>query len=338
VAAELLIRTPNHLGDLVMALPALAAVPGADLLAPRAFAPLFDLVPELRAGGGRVVHFERGTAPFFRIARELRRARYRRGVLLTPSFSSAFLFAAGGVAERRGSATDGRTFLLTDPVPPAQLDGVHRSAAYLALVRGERPGAAPLPCLEVTPALTARWREVAGVAGTAPVVGIFPGGNASSRRWEPARFAELADRLARGGARVVVFGGPSERALAAQVAGTTALDVSGKTDLPLLAAALADCHLLVTNDSGPMHLAAAVGTPTVSLWGAGDPAVTAPLGAGHELLRGAALPCMPCVKNECPRRGQGFVLAEAERECLRLVECAQVAAVVERKLNHPTQR
>ncbi|HEX6938548.1 MAG TPA: glycosyltransferase family 9 protein [Longimicrobiales bacterium] len=368
---RVIIRAPNHLGDLVMALPALAAVPEADVLVARGLAPLLELVPgfgpaavdPVATGGGgapgerspaaaatggcasgaprgvergaaaggaaaaarRVIPLDRGARGAVAAAAALRRVGYARGVLLTPSFSSALVFALGGVRERRGTATDGRSALLTDRVPVGALAGLHRAAAYVALATGRAPALPPVPRLTVPEALRTRWRAAAGVAG-GPVIGIFPGGNASSRRWEPDRYAAVARRLAAGGARVVVFGGPAERALAAEVAGDVAVNMAGRTDLPLLAAGLEACDLLVTNDTGPLHLAAAVGTPTVSLWGAGDPAVTGPLGAGHVVLRRPDLPCAPCVKNVCRRRGRGYVLPEAERECLRLIEVADVVA------------
>lgn len=355
---RLVIRAPNHLGDLVMALPALAEEPEADVLVARGLVPLLELVPgrggapgaggptvaagaathgfadvgmdgaKAAVGARRVIPFDRGWRGVVQAAAALRRGRYGRGVLLTPSFSSALVFALGGVRDRRGTATDGRRMLLTDPVEPDTLAGLHRAAAYVALVTGRAPDRVPEPRLEVPAALRERWREIAGLAD-GPVVGIFPGGNASSRRWDADRYREVVGRLTREGVRVVVFGGPSERDLAAAVAGDVALNVAGRTALPLLAAGLEACDLLVTNDTGPMHLAAAVGTPTVSLWGAGDPAETRPLGEGHVLLRRSDLPCVPCVRNECPRRGPGYVLPEAERECLRLIEVADVIAAIE---------
>ncbi|HEY8485274.1 MAG TPA: glycosyltransferase family 9 protein [Longimicrobiales bacterium] len=320
----LIVRAPNHLGDLVLALPALEAAGGADVMVLRSLSPLLELAG-LR---GRILPLDRGARGFLAAARRLRRGRYERGVLLPPSFSSALLFAAGGVAERRGTATDGRAVLLTEPVDPAELAGCHRSVAYFRLVTGRLPARPLVPHLPVPEPFLARWRELAGAASR-PVIGIFPGSKASSRRWDLTRHAELARRLAARGARVVVFGGPEERELTAVVAGDWAFDAGGRTDLGLLAAGLAACDVLVTNDSGPMHLAAAVGTPTISLWGAGDPNVTGPLGEGHLILRHPELPCVPCVKNECPRRGRGYVLEEAERECLRLIQVADVEAVLE---------
>lgn len=319
-----LIRAPNHLGDLVMALPALASAPDADVLVVRALAPLV----ELALPGRRVIPFDRGRAGLVRVVRALRKARYCRGVLLAPSFSSALHLVLGGVAERRGSATDGRRALLTDPVEPAAFAGLHRAGAYHFLVTGEWPSATPIPRIRIPEALRERWRAQVPQRPGTPVIGIFPGGNASSRRWDADRFAAVAAELAAAGAGVVVFGGPSERELGARVAGEVAIDVSGRTDLGLLAAGLASLDLLVTNDSGPLHLAAAVGTPAVALYGAGDPRVTGPLGSGHIVLQRSELPCVPCVRNECPRRGRGTWLPEAERECLRLIEVADVLAAV----------
>jgi ADP-heptose:LPS heptosyltransferase len=154
------------------------------------------------------------------------------------------------------------------------------------------------------------------------VIGVFPGGNARSRRWEPDRFADLVRRLAKPGQRVVVFGGPTERELTARVAGNAAVDLGGQTDLAQLASGIASCDLLVTNDTGPLHLAAAVGTPTVSLWGAGDPTVTGPLGAGHRMLRHPELDCVPCTKNDCP-------LAVDRYRCLALITVDDVEAVIQ---------
>jgi heptosyltransferase II len=298
--SRLIVRAPNHLGDLVLALPALRAA-GGDVLVRANLAPLLQL-----AGlPGRLIPFQ----GVFDAARALRVARYERGVLLPPSFSSALIFVVGGVGGRRGTDTDGRRLLLTDAVPIASFAGLHRSTQYMRLVGAT--GDAVVPRLDVP-----RERH------EGRVIGVFPGGNAPSRRWEPARFAELVRRLAKRGERVVVFGGPTERQLTARVAGDAAVDLGGQTDLAQLASGIASCDLLVTNDTGPLHLAGAVGTPTVSLWGAGDPAVTGPLGAGHRMLRHPELDCVPCTKNDCP-------LAVDRKRCLTLITVDDVEAVIQ---------
>ncbi len=318
-----IIRAPNHLGDLVMALPALAASRGIDILVSR------QLVPVLELAGthGEVVPFDRGSAGFLRAVREMRRRGYGKGTLLTPSWSSALLFRSAGIPIRRGTATDRRSFLLSDPVPLQRFTGQHRITAYFVLTTGGIPTQTPAPRLEITAPLVDRWRTLTGIAPGA--VGLFPGSHAAARRWAPERFKELARRLVEKGHRVVVLGGPDERALTAQVAEGGGFDAGGQTDIPLLAAALADCKLLVGNDSGPLHLAAAVGTPTVSLWGAGDPQITGPVGKQHRVIRHPELPCVPCVKNVCPRKGPGTVLPEAERECLAMILVDEVERAVE---------
>jgi len=321
--ARTVVRAPNHLGDLVMALPALAAAGSADVLVASSIAPLLSMATI----GGRVLPLTRGAAGTVPAVAALRRGHYTRGVLLTPSFSSAALFAAARIPVRRGTATDRRRLLLTDAIPPATYGGQHRASIYWSLVTDAPPPAAWRPRLVVPDEAAARWHAL-GIGG-APLVGLFPGGNAPSRRWAPDAFAALAARLARRPMRVVVFGGPSERALTAHVAGNAGVDLGGRTDLPLLAAGLAACRLLVTNDSGPLHVAGAVGTPTVSLWGAGDPRVTGPLGPGQRMIRHPELPCVPCTRNVCPRHGRGTWLPDARTECLALISVDDATMVID---------
>jgi ADP-heptose:LPS heptosyltransferase len=304
-----------------MALPALEQAAGADIMLPRALLPLLAL----SGARGNVLPFDRGARGFLRAVATVRAGRYARGVLLPPSLSSAAVFALGAVAERRGTVTDHRGVLLTDPVPPTRLRGLHRTAQYHFLVTGGVPSAPLTPSLRVGNALGERFRTLLPDAD-GPLVGLFPGSNAPSRRWPPSRFAALAGRLAAAGARVVVFGGPAERAITAEVAAGGAIDLGGRTDLSLLAAGLAACELVISNDSGPLHVAAAVGTRTLSFWGAGDPAITGPPPGAHEVLRHPELFCVPCVKNVCPRRGPGVFLADAHNECLHLIDVDEADA------------
>jgi heptosyltransferase-2 len=319
-----IVRAPNHLGDLVMSLPALHQADAAAIVVPRGLAPLLAMA-ELDAAA---IPLDRGTRGLIRAAARVRQGAFSRGILLTPSFSSALLFRLGAVSELRGTATDARDTLLHDVVPMDRLRGLHRTIVYTILVTGVAPARPLTPVVRVAPALAESWRALAGEPGSR-MIGIFPGSNAPSRRWDADRFAALASSLAVAGYRVVIFGGPGETALTRAVAGSSAFDAGGRTDLPLLAAGLAACHILVTNDSGPLHLAAAVGTRTVSLWGAGNPLATGVSGAGHTMLRRPDLPCVPCVKNTCPRHGAGTFLPNAERECLRLIEVSDVLNAVQ---------
>jgi heptosyltransferase-2 len=325
-----IIRAPNHVGDLVMSIPALDTVPSADVVVPRAFLSLLALTPRT----GALIPFDRGrllhAARDIRAHARSRGQRYASGVLLTRSFSSAAMFKLAGVRNLRGTDTDGRRMLLSSLVDPAAIRGRSRTASYYQLVTGSWPDVAPVPVIAITTEQKAAWWAHSGLE-EGPIVGVFPGGNASSRRWDAARFAEVVQRLGESH-RIVVFGGPDDTAVTKQVAGERGIDMGGRTSLAMLAAALSTCDLLITNDSGPLHIGAAVGTRTLSLWGAGDPKETAVTGAAHALLRHPELPCVPCVKNECPRNGQGYVLPEARIECLRLIAVPDVLSAAQTML------
>jgi len=312
-----------------MALPALDAAGDADVMLPQGLAPLLAL----SSSRVRALPFERGSRGYTRAVRALRRGRYSRGVLLPPSFSSAMLFAMGGVRERRGADTHQRQLLLTDVVPREELTQFHRRAQYYVLVTGSPSPNALVPRLVVTDALRARFRALLPEPGARRLTGVFPGSNAPSRRWPPNRFRDLVARLAADGSQVVVFGGATELALSREAAAGGGIDLGGRTDLPLLAAGLAACELVVSNDSGPLHLAAAVGTRTVSLWGAGDPAITGPPPGPHRVVRHPELYCVPCVKNVCPRHGRGAFLPNAHNECMHLITVDEVHVAAAELLN-----
>jgi ADP-heptose:LPS heptosyltransferase len=170
--------------------------------------------------------------------------------------------------------------------------------------------------------------------GAGPLLGVFPGAHAPARRWPAERFEQLLERLGRPGARMVVMGGLGEVGLTARVAAGApgALDVGGQTDLVDLAALLSLCDLVVTNDTGPMHLAGAVGTPTVSLWGPSDPEEVRQVGAPDVRVTGPHLACKPCYRNRCDRLGVGTFLSDANEECMRLIEVDDVLGAVEAAL------
>lgn len=322
------VRAPNHLGDVVAALPALVA-DGSDVLVVRWLAPIV----EMGVGAGEVIPFDRGLSGFARAVGELRRRRYQEGILLTPAFSAAWLLRCGGVGRLRGTTTDGRTPLLADRIPPEALRPYHRINAYKLLLGQDSSGEPSAHRLVPDEARRERWRAALGPSG--PVVGLVPGSNAPARRWPVDRFATLAAALRARGARLVVMGGSRETPLTARVAGAVpgALDLGGRTDLADLAALLSVCDLVVTNDTGPMHLAGAVGTPTVSIWGPSDPEEVRQLGAPDIRVVGAPLPCKPCRRNHCHRRGVGTVLAQAHEECMRQIELEAVLEAVEAALD-----
>jgi len=321
----LVIRAPNHLGDVVMALGALRDR-GGDVVVVSSLAPLLEM-----AGiKGRIIPFRRGPQGWFEVMEQLRTRRYERGILLSGSFSAALLFRAAGVRHLRGMSGDARDHLLAEAVPRSLFAGNHR-VENLRLLAGLPPLERLEPHPIVPPAVAiALWQEQLGT-GPGRLVGLFPGSNASARRWGADRFAAVGRALLEQGARVVVLGAPSESGLTATVAAghPGIMDLGGRTDLPGLAAVLSLCDLFITNDIGPMHLALAVGTATITLWGSSDPSEVHPLGAGDVRVRGADLPCAPCKKNVCPRTGPGTRLPEARNECMNLIETGSVLAAAE---------
>ena len=317
---NLVIRAPNHLGDFVMALPAIYAAKPDAIIAPKNLSSLIELA------GFTPIAYE---SPL-KTAKHLRKRKFHRGILFTPSFSSAVTLALGRVQERRGTNTDNRGFLLTQKVDAELLAHTHRAAVYMLLATGELPSEPLKPALEIPTALRDSFEELLRESNASEGrkrIGIFPGSNAPARRWHPDRFRDLAGRLSKD-AHVIVFGGPDERELTGIVASDVATDLGGKTSLPLLAAGLASCDVVISNDSGPLHLAAAVGTRTVSFWGAGDPSRTGPP-PGHSILRDRRLPCLECVKNQCPRSGPGYILPDAYMECMQLIPVEDVLTSVE---------
>ena len=357
-AARLVVRAPNHLGELILALPALRRTAARESEAgrPRPLLQVSEwLVPivELAGLAVDVVPLQDRRA-IWRGARALRAAAAGGpldAITLTPSFSSALMLRLAGVRSLRGTAGEGRTLLLTDRLDRGPLLEGHRVNEYLAICGFEPtdPPETPRIAGAGLERADAAWRafasapgaRAAAAGGTGPepagrVVGLFPGANGPSRRWPADRFGRLAGRLGRGGATLLVLGGPGDEETTAKVSGAAgdgAFDLGGRTSLPELAGALRSCDLLVTNDTGPMHLAAALGRPVLALEGPADLRQTRPLGSRIRVVGRFDLPCVPCVKNACPRRGAGYVLPDAKRECMRLIEVDEVEDAVREMLN-----
>jgi heptosyltransferase-2 len=248
-----------------------------------------------------------------------------------------------GVRSLRGTAGGGRTWLLTEAVDRGPLLGGHRVNEFLALCGFAAEDPPPAPGLRPIAPASDPVPALASDPDAPPRAALFPGANGPARRWPADRFGELARRLAVAGVDVVVCGGPGDVALTAEVAaaaragGERVVDLGGRTTLGGLADTLASCDVFVTNDTGPMHLAAALGATVVALEGPADLRQTRPLGDRVRTIGRFDLPCVPCVKNACPRRGAGYVLPEAERECMHLIEVDEVESVVRELLNRESE-
>ncbi len=139
-----------------------------------------------------------------------------------------------------------------------------------------------------------------------PLIALNPGASHPVNRWATDRFAALSDILTQKlAARVILIGGKEDAPLADEIAsktGSKPLNMTGKASLLQLGALLEQCDILVSGDTGPMHIATAVGTRVVALFGAADPARTGPVGSGHRLIQAANVPCIPCRSRTCNNR------------------------------------
>lgn len=242
--------------------------------------------------------------------RAVRALRADVGFLLPNSLKTASFFAAAGIAVRIGYDRDARRFLLTHPVALRPEDlAVHEVQYYLRLLHfWQREALAPPPLrLEVTReerGRAAQWLAEHGIEPGDFVVGVNPAAlYGTAKRWLPERYAETARHFVRErGAKVIVTGLPDERDVAREVcnAGGEAFhNGAGEMNLRELMAFLSHCNLYLTNDSGAMHIAAALGTPTVAVFGSTDWVTTAPLGSHTRIVR-VDTPCAPCILRHCP--------------------------------------
>lgn len=303
---RVVVRAPNWLGDAVMALPAMAAVrrtfPRSTLVvaALPSITPIFGEVTS--AAPDEVIEVEpRGEAV------TLRQGRFDLAILLPNSFRSAWVAKRAGIPHRWGIAASGRRMLLTRPVRAVQ-GKVHQAARYLGLMESLGiTGSDDVPRISVTPPTAARARHLLSTYGIDPstkLAGFAPGAAyGHAKRWPPARVAQVIARLNERGATCLLVGTADDRDAGREIesalpGSARVVNLIGRTDLRLLAGVVERCQVFVSNDSGAMHLAAALGVPVVAIFGPTDERVTAPLG-NHDILVEQVF-CRPCMLRDCP--------------------------------------
>lgn len=324
-----LLVLPNWVGDVVMALPVAQALALSGRQVIGFVKPHLRSLLELEASFSGIV--ERADDEATTLAR-LRESACQEAVVLPNSFRSAWLPYRAGIPYRWGYRGNLRTLLLRPAVSRPRGPRRPQVRDYEELLQA-LDVAAPAswtPRLELSSAARARGAErlrrahiEAQPAGSpsAPLVGLFPGAEfGPSKRWPWRRFAELATAIRRAvpGARIVILAGPKELWLGVRVheeSGKIHPLVGPDLDLGNLAAVLSHLDLLVTNDSGPMHLAAALGVRCLALFGPTDPRRTAPAGEGHRVLYTDRW-CSPCFQRRCPL---------LHHKCLRDIGVAEVA-------------
>jgi heptosyltransferase-2 len=339
---RILVRATNWVGDAVMSLPALEALraqfPRAEivLLSKPWVSELYWHHPAVNRQIIYKPHSEhRGPLGLERLVRELRTERFDAALLFQNAFHAAWLAWRAHIPLRIGYARDGRSMLLHDAIePPLPAAYGHQVYYYLQLLFRAGLIDKPHPVEEIRLRLTdaeKHWAankiDMLGLSGPRFVVGLAPGAAfGPAKRWLPERFGALADRLIGAlNADVLIFGSVEERPLAEKIAAAmkhTPAIAAGETSLRQLLALMARCRLMVTNDSGPMHLAGALGIPQVAIFGSTDERATGPVGTRVRIVK-HAVECSPCGRRECPigfRCMRDISVEEVFRATLELVK------------------
>lgn len=251
-----------------------------------------------------------GLAGKWRLIRALRAQQFDTAFILRKSLSRTLLLALAGIPTRIGFANAKSGWLLTHRVPPSLLPN-HKAFTYFALLEAVG-GSAARSAYEYTVGDDERravreWLDARGVANGRPLVILHPGANWPHKRWSPQRFAALGDRLAAAHeAQVVITGGPGDVALANSIQREmrqSSILAAGEMTLRQLSASLERAHLLVSNDTGVLHIAAALRRPLVALYGPTSPTLTGPLGDPSQMVvlhHSDCCPEIPCYQPDHP--------------------------------------
>jgi len=311
---RILIRSGNWLGDAVMSVPAVQTIkrgrPDAyvTIAAPEKIAEMWKIVPEVDA----IIAFPQKS--LLATTRLLRKApAFDVAILFPNSLRSALEVFLAGIPRRVGFSGHSRRWLLNQRPRQTKARGiVHQTYRYLELAT--TIGAKVRP--DFPPANPVDWQRADLRFAVCPGAEYGP-----AKRWLPERFAEAAREIAaRLPVRWILFGIASDRAVGEQIAsalGEKCVNRIGQTTLSELIAELRQCHLLLTNDTGTMHLGSWLRIPTVSIFGSTEPKRTGPLGAGHRILR-HHVECSPCFLRQCP----------LDFRCMREITASEVTTAV----------
>ncbi|RWX51913.1 heptosyltransferase-2 [Candidatus Electrothrix marina] len=339
-AHNILIRSTNWIGDAIMTTPAVRSIrrnfPEAKitLLALPWVADVFSACPHI----DQIFIYERqgrhqGLRGKLRLAAELRQENYDLTILLQNAFEAALITFLARIPVRGGYTTDGRGLLLTHGVRkhPAiktkhQVHYYQEMLEGLGLQRSENslelfldPAAEQDADALIKEALQGETRD------DIPIIGLNPGAAyGPAKCWPAAKYAELAGRLSdKTGGLIVIFGTAADQEAAAEISATSGkrvLDLTGKTTLAQALACIARCSVFVTNDSGLMHVAAALNTPLVAVFGSTDHIATGPYSEQATIVR-RPVECSPCMKTHCPKGHfqcmEGITVEEVEQAALQ---------------------
>jgi heptosyltransferase-2 len=318
MSGKTLIRGVNWVGDAVMTMPAIRAIKRAEsssdisLLVKPWVGPLFEKDPFI----DRIIQYEdshSGVLGKFQLARVLREESFDRAILLQNALDAAITAWLARIPERIGYARDGRGLLLTHALPHTGEDrNMHHIDYYLKLLESvgiPSAGKDTWIYLDLDERLSAR-EKLSSLKH--PILGINPGASyGSAKQWLPERFTEIARRtIEELGGSVVIFGGPGETAIASDIANPLKenensgrlIQMAGKTSLRDLMALMSECDVILSNDSGPMHIADALAVPLVAIFGSTSPELTGPRKPSSHVIK-TDMDCAPCFERKCPDKG-----------------------------------
>jgi heptosyltransferase-2 len=328
---KILVRATNWLGDAVMSLPALRELrqrfPDAEI-AILAKPWVADLYHRESFCDRMIPYTPRTLGQKWAAGRALARENFDCAILLQNAFEAAAVAYLAGIPERIGYARDGRSLLLTRAIRVPRKGEIPRHERFYYLELLHRAGI--LDTLPENDRIRLDGAPQARAAGVVrfdqlgmgeTVVGMSPGAAyGSAKRWLPERFAEGAAKVAGElGASVAIFGSKEERELCDTIAAAipgVVRNFAGETTLAEYIDLAAACRVYLTNDSGGMHVASALGVPTVAIFGATDDLATGPTGPLARVVR-ETVECSPCLKRECP----------IDHRCMTRVPAARVAKV-----------
>ncbi len=339
-AKNVLIVSTSWLGDAVITIPTIHGIrnlyPDAriSILAKHTIADIFRTVDIL----DEVIYFKKEknykkAKGLLKIASVLRKKEFDLAFIFPRSLGSALMCFFARIPERIGFASNGRGVFLTESVQrDPEILSKHQIHYYkkLLLSRGT-PDFPELPGIKA-PNKELKWAQKFILANKNPdkpfLVGINPGSTyGEAKQWLPERFEELAKRLYKhNGCDIIIFGDFNSRELAEKInkgLENRAMDVTGKTDILQLTGLIKECDLLVTNDTGPMHVACALSTPVVAIYGSTNQATTSPLGPFAVMIK-KDMPCSPCMKRVCP---------EGHHQCMKNISVDEVEKAVLKKLS-----
>lgn len=344
MSQNIIIRTPNHLGDCLMAMPMInnvgEAYPGGTvtLLTPSHLADLFRPNPAVDGIIEIPLEYQHGLMAVVKIRDMISSLEFDIGYILPPSFGAAAGFKLGSVKERIGYIADGRRLLLTKALPLVEpINSVHRSELYYDLLR--RSTKSDLEYIK--PKLFLNDDDINNgielldgfnIKATDRFACVAFKAVAESRRWGMDNYTELIKELIpKLNLKIILIGSASDQEdgdlLAERTSTKEVVNLTGKTNLREAAAILSLSQVFIGNDSGPAHLAASIGANVVVLSGADDPKSTSPIATNKQLIYLENLECISCVKNKCPLKDDLFM------QCMTGISVDMVFDAVEELLD-----